>query len=117
MSETIRFILAALLFFSGLLSIIVSFTGVYKYRFVLDRMQSAAILDTLGLSFLLFGLAVASGSFAYLPKLLLVLLIQWVGSPIASHMVGRLEVDTDPTLRENVTEQSEDKLSSSETGK
>jgi multisubunit Na+/H+ antiporter MnhG subunit len=33
-------------------------------------------------------------SAAYLPKLILVLLMLWVGSPIASHLVSRMEYRT-----------------------
>ena len=34
----------------------------------------------------------------YIPKLVLVLVFLWIGSPIASHMVGRLEISTDDAV-------------------
>ena len=43
------------------------------------------------------GLMVATGSMDYIPKLLVALILLWVGSPIASHLVGRMELSTDDT--------------------
>ena len=40
---------------------------------------------------------VATGSMDYIPKLLVALILLWVGSPIASHLVGRMELSTDDT--------------------
>ena len=102
MSETLRMILATVLLFSGLLVIAVSVFGVFRFHFVMNRMQSAAMIDTLGLFLILAGLMVVSGELPVILKLVLILIFQWVGSPIASHMVGRLEVSVDPDLREHV---------------
>ena len=44
------------------------------------------------------------GGFDYIPKLLLVLCIQWIGSPIASHLVTRLEIDVDVEAKEHMEE-------------
>lgn len=108
MSDTVFTILAGILFFLGAVCIIISVFGVFKFRFVMNRMQCAAIIDTLGLSLILGGLMVLTRSSQYIPKLLLILLIQWIGSPIAAHMVGRLEIRTDDTLGEHVTFEKED---------
>ena len=64
----------------------------------MNRMHCAAIIDTLGVLFIASGLMLASASTAYIPKLLCILLLLWVGSPIASHLVGRLEITTDEDL-------------------
>ncbi len=95
MSETVRFIIAAILFTAGAASVILGVIGVFKFKYVMNRMHSAAIIDAAGVFFILCGLAVISGSMEYIPKLVLVLILLWIGSPIASHMVGRLEIRTD----------------------
>lgn len=95
----VRFILAALFFALGAAAILLSVIGVYKFRFVMNRMHAAAIIDAMAVLFILIGLAFASGSMAYIPKLALVLIFLWIGSPIASHMVGRLEISTDDSVR------------------
>ena len=102
MSETVRFVLSAALIGGGLICIFFAVLGVFKFRFVMNRMHCAAIIDTLGILFLSAGLIVAAGSMEYIPKLLCIPLILWVGSPIASHLVGRLEITTDSDLGQHM---------------
>ena len=49
----------------------------------------------------------AAGSPAYIPKLVLVLVFLWIGSPIASHMVGRLEISTDDSVRDYMKQEND----------
>lgn len=95
MSETFRFVLAAILCAAGLAVILTSILGVFRFRFVLNRMHCAAIIDTLGTLILLTGLMIASAAPAYVLKLLGILLFLWIGSPIASHLLSRMELLTD----------------------
>lgn len=103
MMEIIRLAFAGILFLAGSVTILSAVLGVFRFRFVMNRMHSAAMVDSLGFLLVLAGLMVLSGSMEYIPKLLLVLVFQWVGSPIASHMVGRLEVQTDDAAVEHMS--------------
>ena len=98
----LRMIFSAVLLFSGLLVIWISVFGVFRFRFVMNRMQSAAMIDTLGLFLILAGLMVVSGELSVILKLVLILVFQWISNPIAAHMVGRLEVTVDPDLNAHV---------------
>ena len=98
MSEAVRFILSAALMVTGIVSILLSVLGVFKFRFVLNRMHCAAITDTMGALCILLSLAVAAGGFADVVKLAIILCLLWIGSPISSHLVGRMEVSTDSDL-------------------
>ena len=102
MGETVRFVLSAALIGGGLLCVFFAILGVFKFRFVMNRMHCAAIIDTLGILFVSAGLILAAGSMEFIPKLLCIPLILWVGSPIASHLVGRLEITTDEDLGEHM---------------
>ncbi len=95
MSEMIRFLLAAVFCAAGLFVILTSILGVFRFRFVLNRMHCAAIIDTLGTLILLTGIMIASGAPAFVLKLLGILLFLWIGSPIASHLLSRMELLTD----------------------
>lgn len=95
MNETIRFVAAAILCAAGLTVILTSILGVFRFRFVLNRMHCAAIIDTLGTLILLTGLMIAAGAPAYILKLLGILLFLWIGSPIAAHLLCRMELLTD----------------------
>ncbi len=75
--------------------------GVYRFKFVLNRMQIAATGDTLGIGLCLIGLMVANGWDATTAKLALVIVFLWCASPVSSHMIARLEYTTDQTLLEN----------------
>ncbi len=99
MSEWIRWAFAVFFFAAGFISIAVSVFGVFRFRFVLNRMQAAAIIDTFGILFITAGLLLMARDRTFVPKLLLIVLVQWIGSPIASHMVGRMEVRTEKNLR------------------
>lgn len=100
--STFRLVLALAFIVSGSISILLSILGVFKFHFVMNRMHCAAIIDTLGLSMLFAGLVTLAPDMTYVTKLILVLLIQWVGSPIASHMVGRLETETEDDLQSHM---------------
>ena len=100
MNEIIRYIIGVLFLLFGTSSLIISLIGVFKFHFVMNRMQSAAIIDTLGLLLILSGLFIMTGTAGYLPKLILIVIFQWIGSPIASHMVGRTEINTEEHLEE-----------------
>lgn len=102
MSENLWFAASGLSLGVGVICVVLGLLGVYRFRFVLDRMHCASILDTMGMFFILLSLALASRSLAYLPKLLLLLVFLWIGSPIASHLVSRLEVSTDETAAEHL---------------
>ena len=81
----------------------ISIVGVFRFKFVLNRMHCAAIIDSIGFLLIIVGLMFVGG-FDYIPKLLLVLCIQWIGSPIASHLVTRLEIEVDVEAKEHMEE-------------
>lgn len=97
MIDTIRFLIAAILMIGGVLAAAVSILGVFRFRFVMNRMHCAAILDTVAMAGILGGLMVASSNWQYIPKLIAALVVLWISSPAASHLVGRMEIAIDET--------------------
>ena len=102
MFDTIRYLIAAVLMLFGVIAGGVSILGVFRFHFVMNRMHCAAILDTIAMAGILGGLMVAKASMAFTPKLLAALVVLWVGSPIASHLVGRMEIATDETAPQHI---------------
>lgn len=98
--EWIRFILAALFILGGLTVLSIATYGVYKFHFVLNRMHSAAMGDTLGILFVLVGLMIANGLTFGTLKLFLVIIFLWFASPVSSHLISRLVVTTCEELEE-----------------
>ena len=94
--DWIRFGLTAGFLFAGLIILITSVIGVYKFDYVLNRMHAAAMGDTLGILFCLMGLAFSSPDLWVALKLLLIITFLWFSSPVSSHLIARLEVTINP---------------------
>lgn len=98
--EWLRFCVIALCLAASLGMAVISVAGVFKFKFILNRMHAAAIIDSFALLLAMIGVAVAYGfSFATVKVLLIVLLV-WVASPVSGHLIARLEVTTDKHLSE-----------------
>ncbi len=95
--EWIRFIPGAALTISGLFFLVTAVIGNYRFSTVLYRMHAAGIGDTLGLLLLLAGLAVLSASLVFALKLALIVALFWIGSPAASHLIMRMEIENGST--------------------
>ncbi len=61
MIEWIRFIVGMICMLSGLAIFIIELYGLFRFKYVLNRMHAAAMGDTLGLSLSLLGLMIFSG--------------------------------------------------------
>lgn len=93
--EWVRFCAGALFLLMGLAIFIIEIIGVFRFKYVLNRMHAAAMGDTLGIGFCLLGLIIISGLNFTSLKLFLVILFLWFSSPVSSHLIARLEVATD----------------------
>lgn len=93
--EWIRFLIGAFLLLFGLVIFAIEMVGVFRFRYVLNRMHAAAMGDTLGIGFSLAGLIVMNGLNFTSMKLFFVVVFLWFSSPASSHMIARLEVTTD----------------------
>ena len=90
--EWIRFAAGMGLLLVGLGIFALELFGVYKFKYVLNRMHAAAMGDTLGLGACLTGMILLSGWNITSVKLALILVFLWLASPVASHLIARLEV-------------------------
>ena len=92
--EWVRFLLGAGLLLIGVAVFLIEMIGVFRFRYVLNRMHAAAIGDTLGIGICLLGLIVMSGLNFTSLKLFLVIVFLWFSSPTSSHLIAKLEVTT-----------------------
>ena len=93
--EWVRFLAGTALLVSGLIIFAIEMIGVFRFKYVLNRMHAAALGDTLGIGCCLLGLIVMKGASFTSLKLLLVMIFLWFSSPVSSHLIARLEVTTD----------------------
>ncbi len=96
--EWIRFAVSASLLLTGLTVMCLGVFGVYRFRYVLNRMHAAAMNDTMGILCVMLGLIVMSGLNFTSLKLFLVILMLWLSSPVSSHLIGRLEITTNEEI-------------------
>lgn len=96
--EQIRFFAGTGLLIIGVVVFLLEILGIFKWKYVLNRMHAAALGDTLGLGVSLLGLMILFGlRFATL-KLALVIVFLWCASPVSSHLISRLEYTVDEDL-------------------
>lgn len=104
----VRLILTAAFMALGLFVCCVGVYGVFKLKYAANRMHAAALNDTMGISLCLVGLAISAPDVFTALKILLVVVFLWLASPVASHLLCRLEVETNEQRGEymNVHEQT-----------
>ena len=108
MADWVRFVLSALLILAGLFFVVSSVVGVWRFRYVLNRLHAAALGDTLGMLLIILGLVCYTGFQLLSLKLLLLVVLWWLSSPVASHLIGRLEITADPDLERNMAVHTEE---------
>ena len=101
--EWIRFIAGAFcLIFAAVMECIAVY-GVYKFRFAMNRMHSAAIGDTMGLALGAIGLIILKGTAWFSFKMVIVVLFLWLTSSVSSHVIMRMEYSIDDDVKDEVT--------------
>ena len=87
----------------GILTLAVAVFGVFRFKYVLNRMHSSAMGDSLGILFIIFGLMILNGFQFGTLKLALIIVFFWLAGPVASHMIGQMEV----MINENLEKECE----------
>lgn len=107
--EWIRFLAGGILLLIGLVIFLIQMIGVFRFKYVLNRMHAAAMGDTLGIGCCLLGLIVMNGASFTSLKLMLVMIFLWFSSPVSSHLIARLEVTTDEEPKKHYKQLDADK--------
>lgn len=101
MLEWIRFLAGVGLLLIGMGIFALQLFGVFKFKYVLNRMHAAAMGDTLGIGVSLTGLMILSGFNVTSVKMALIIVFLWLASPVSSHLISRLEVVTNENMAEH----------------
>ena len=95
---SIQFLLGIGFLLAGLFMFAVELIGVFKFKYVLNRMHAAAMGDTIGLGLCLVGLIILCGFNYTSLKMALIIVFLWLASPVSSHLIARLEVTTNEEI-------------------
>ena len=102
MLDTIRFIVSLVLTLGGLFVLLSGLVGVYRFKYSLSRIHAGALFDTVGLLLMLLGVIVGEGfSFTSL-KMLIIIGLLWLTSPVSGHLIGRLEITINDELEKDM---------------
>ena len=99
--EWIRFLAGVILLLIGMVVFLLQLFGVFKFKYVLNRMHAAAMGDTLGIGVSLTGLILLCGLNFTSLEMALIIVFLWLASPVSSHLISRLEVVTNEHLAEH----------------
>ena len=106
--EWVIFSLVAIFVLASLFMIVCGVLGVYRFKYVLNRMNAAALIDTLALLFMNVGLIIANGFTMTSLKLFLIVCVMWLTSPISGHLISKLEYVTNEKFEEEIKVNKED---------
>ena len=98
MIDIIRLIACILLTGAGLCCLVSGVVGVFRFKYALNRLHAAAILDTVGILLMLLGVIVATGFTFTSAKILVVIAFLWLTSPVSGHLIGRMEITINDDL-------------------
>lgn len=94
----LRVLIAGGFIIAGLFVLGVATVGIFRFSTMLNRVHVASKCDTMGALLVSIGLIILSGMTIYSLKLFLVIVFLWLCNPVASHLVARAEVSTNPNL-------------------
>lgn len=98
----IREIVGALFVMMGMFVVAVALVGMFRFRYVMNRMHCSAIADTLGVLLVMIGLAFLGMDIFHALKLGLVVVFLWLTSPVATQVIAKVEILTNEHFEERV---------------
>ena len=101
--EMFRFVLGSVFLLIGMVVFAIEVFGIFRLNCALNRLHSAALGDTLGISSCMIGLMIMEGFTFTTLKMALVILFFWMASPVSSHLLANLEITTYADLDSKAT--------------
>ncbi|MBR7081145.1 MAG: monovalent cation/H(+) antiporter subunit G [Oscillospiraceae bacterium] len=96
--EMFKLIAGAVFIAIGLFIFGVATLGLFRFSYVLNRVHVAAKCDSLAALFVCIGLMFFSTGAGAIIKLLVIAAFIWLTNPVASHLVCKIEVETNENL-------------------
>ena len=96
--ELFKTIIGTLFILSGLFIFAVATLGLFRFSYVLNRVHVAAKCDSLGSFLICIGLMFFANGLGSIIKLFVITLFVWLANPVASHLVCKIEVETNEEL-------------------
>lgn len=98
----IRAVIASVFLIAAAVIFVLSVVGVFRFRYVLNRLHASAIADTLGTLLCVIGLIVLRGFSFASAKLILVVIALWITGPVCTNRIAAAEIDCDDEYKKQV---------------
>ena len=106
----IKTILALALMSFSLFAVCVSAFGLFRYKYVMNRMHAAAVTDTLGVLGIMLGLILLFGWDIVSLKLVVTIVFMWIASPVVTHLIAKMELLTERNIDAEAPAEEGEKL-------
>lgn len=101
--SVVRLIACIIFTVLGLCCLVSGVVGVFRFKFSLNRIHAAALLDTVGILLMTLGVICATGWGVTAGKILVVVAFLWMTSPVSGHLIGRMEITINDDLDKSMT--------------
>ena len=101
--SVVRLIACIIFTVLGLGCLVSGVVGVFRFKFSLNRIHAAALLDTVGILLMTLGVICATGWGVTAGKILVVVAFLWLTSPVSGHLIGRMEITINDDLDKTMT--------------
>jgi multicomponent Na+:H+ antiporter subunit G len=98
--QWVRFVLASLFMAGGMVILLATAVGMFRFRYVLNRVHVAAKCDTFGVLLTFSSLMLRFGWSVASLKLLLIIVFIWIANPVSGSLIAHLEVATNPDFKD-----------------
>ena len=101
----IRAYIGAAFIILGAVAFVFSLVGVFRFKYVLNRMHASAIADTLGTLCICIGLFVIRGFCLTSVKLIIIILAMWITGPVCTNRIAAAELATSDEYKKHLKEE------------
>ena len=101
--SVVRLIACIIFTVLGLCCLVTGVVGVFRFKYSLNRIHAAALLDTVGILLMTLGVICATGWGVTAGKILVVVAFLWMTSPVSGHLIGRMEITINDDLDKSMT--------------
>ena len=96
----IQTVIGSALLLAGCVVFIISLAGVFRFRYVLNRIHASSLSDMLGTLLIVAGLIVLKGFCLTSLKYILLLVVMWITSPISTNLIAKAEATTNLSIHD-----------------
>ena len=101
----IRACFGAVFLLLGAVAFVLSLVGVFRFKYILNRLHASAVADTLGTLCICIGLFIIRGFCLASFKLVLIVLAMWITGPVCTNRIAAAELTASDEYKKHLKEE------------